>query len=84
MWFIKGVIVVVLLFMFFKFLMLLAICYIGIGLIFGFSFIFMNFSVTITDRKTGNQRKPKGLEKVLICLLAGMLWPIGITQSGGE
>jgi len=70
--------------MFFKFLLVLATCYIGIGLIFGFCFLFMNFSVTITDRKTGEQRHPKGVEKVIICMIAGMLWPIGITQSGGN
>lgn len=84
MWFIKGVLILIMIIMFFKLLMLLAICYVGIGLIFCFGFLVMNFNVTITDRKTGEQRKPKGLDKVLICLVAGMLWPIGIMQGGGN
>lgn len=67
-----------------KFLVLIITIYVGLGLGFFMCFVFMNYDVKMTDNKTGEVRRPKGLEKIGICFLAGMLWILGVWQSRGE
>ena len=58
--------------------------YLGCAMGFFLCFLFMNYSVKITDHKTGEERYPTGKEKVLVCFLAGLLWIVGVWQSRGE